>query len=185
MKLSRFPYRVRQLWRAARAQPSSQGLSMAQTILTPAQMALFARLQPFEQAHSLHMARALLEQGEKDPDLLVAALLHDGGKVCQPLRLWERAWIVIAMAFFPGLARKWGAVSQDSMPVSFFSRPFIVAEQHPAWGAELALKAGVSSRCADLIRAHQSQENGTSADPGSPAAQDRLLRLLKSVDDES
>jgi hypothetical protein len=185
MKLSRFPYRVRQLWRAARVQPSSQDLSTAQTILTPAQMALFARLQPFEQAHSLHVARALLEQGENDPDLLIAALLHDVGKVCQPLRLWERVWIVAGMAFFPGLARKWGAISEKIGAVSFFRRPFIVAEQHPAWGAELALQAGVSSRCADLIRAHQSQENGTSANPGSPAAQDRLLGLLKSVDDES
>ncbi len=148
-------------------------------------MSLFMRMPPFEQAHSLHVARALLELGEKDPDLLSAALLHDVGKICQPLRLWERAWIVIGMAFFPGLARKWGTISQNTGAVSFLKRPFIVAAQHPLWGAELALQAGASSRSADLIRAHQSRENETPAHPGSPAVQDRLLGLLRSVDDES
>jgi hypothetical protein len=185
MNPSRVPYRVWQFWRAARVRPASQDLSIAQTILTPAQVALFDRLQPFEQAHSLHVARALLERGEKDPDLLCAALLHDVGKICQPLRPWERAWIVIGKAFFPGLAQKWGAISQNNGAVSFLKRPFIVAEQHPLWGAELALQAGVSSRSADLIRAHQSRNDENSPHPGSPAAQDRLLGILQSVDDES
>jgi hypothetical protein len=154
-------------------------------MLTSAQLALFARMQPVEQAHSLKVAKALFERGEMDPDLLIAALLHDVGKVCHPLRLWERAWIVLGRAFFPGLSRKWGAAPQKVEAVSFLLRPFIVAEQHPEWGAELALQAGVSPRTAALIRRHQTPRAASQAHPGSPAAEDRLLGLFQSVDDES
>jgi hypothetical protein len=185
MKVARIPYRVRQFWRAARLQPSFRDLNLAQTNLTPAQMELFSRMQPAEQAHSLHVARALIERGETDPDLLKAALLHDVGKICHPLKLWERAWIVLGKAFSPGLARKWGATPQDGAAISFLRRPFIVADQHPDWGAGLALQAGVPALTAELIRKHQIRPQANPAQTGLPPAQDRLLGLLQSVDDES
>jgi hypothetical protein len=185
MKTPRLSYRVRQLWHAARVQSSPQDLTIAQSILAPAQLALFARLHPAEQAHSLKVARALLERGENDPDLLTAALLHDVGKICQPLRLWERAWIVLGKSFFPGLARRWGTAIQDGQAVIFFMRPFVTAEQHPTWGAELALQAGISPRAAALIRRHQTPLAARRVQPCPPDADDRLLGLLQSVDDES
>jgi hypothetical protein len=119
----------------------------------------------------------LIERGENDPDLLRAALLHDAGKIRCPLQLWERTWIVLGKAFLPDLARKWGAAPADGEKVPVLRRPFIVSEQHPAWGAELALQAGLSPRAADLIRRHQS--------PASDGEDDHLLRVLQSVDDES
>lgn len=180
MKARQVSYRARQLWRAARAQLTSQDLAVVQSILTPTQMELFTRLQPAEQAHSLELARRLMRRGEGDADLLTAALLHDVGKTCQPLRLWERVWIVLGSAAFPRLRRKWGSVPENGASPSFLRRPFVVAERHPQWGAQLALGAGVSPRAAELISRHQS----TPAQPVS-GAPDRLLQLLQSVDDES
>lgn len=181
----RFSYRVLQFWSTARVQPLSRDLILAQTILTPAQMALFSRMQPAEQAHSLHVARALIESGENDSDLLKAALLHDVGKICHPLKLWERAWIVLGKAFFPGLARKWGTSPQDGKAILFLRQPFVVADQHPDWGAGLALQEGVPLLTAELIRRHQIRPDANPAHPGVPSVEDRLLRLLQSVDDES
>ncbi len=178
MKTRRLSYRVGQLWRAARARPAQQDLTFAQSALTPAQMALFKQMQPFEQAHSLKVAKTLIKQGENDADLITAALLHDVGKTCRPLRLWERTWIVVGQALFPSQSHKWGNGLRGVEAVPIFMRPFLVAEQHPQWGARLALKAGVSPRAAGLIRMHQVRQ-------GAASHGDRLLTLLQSVDDES
>jgi hypothetical protein len=141
-------------------------------------MALFNRMEPFEQAHSLKVVRSLLEQGENDADLLCAGLLHDVGKVCRPLRLWERTWIVGWQALFPARSYKWGAAPQKVDAAPFWRRPFVVAEQHAEWGAALALQAGVSPRAAALIGRHHARLDG-------PDAEGRLLWILQSVDDES
>ncbi len=185
MKTARIPYRVSQFWRAVGAQPSPQDLALTHNILTQPQMVLFSCMQPGEQIHSLNVARALIERGENDTDLLIAALLHDVGKVCQPLKPWERAWIVLGKALFPGLACKWGAAPQNGEVVSLLRRPFVVAEQHAAWGAELALQAGVSELSADLILRHQSRSDDGRNLCGFLSTEDRLLKILQSVDDES
>ncbi len=182
MKARRVTYRVRQFFSAARSQPSSVDLGLAQTILTPAQMALFSRMQPAEQAHSLQVAGALLAVGEQDPDLMLAALLHDVGKICQPLSLWGRVWIVLGQALFPSLARRWEAAPAEGETVSFLRRPFVTAGQHPQWGAELARRAGASETAVELIRRHQVRLDQDSA---NFTALDRLSGLLQSVDDES
>ena len=48
-------------------------LTPAQTVLSPAEMALFRRLRRSEQLHSLNVLRTVQAAGETDPDLLVAA----------------------------------------------------------------------------------------------------------------
>ncbi len=73
-------YRVRQFWRALHARPTAQELAAAQGVLTPQQYALFCRMQPSEQAHSLGVLRQLHAQALPPQDLQVAALLHDAGK---------------------------------------------------------------------------------------------------------
>jgi hypothetical protein len=177
MKTKRISYRVSQFWQAVRRRPSSRNLALAQNLLTPAQMVLFTRMQPDEQAHSLNVARSLIERGESETDLLKAALLHDVGKVCQPLKPWERAWIVLGKAIFPGLVCKWGAAPRNGKAVSFLQRPFVVADQHAAWGARLALQAGVSDLSANLIRRHQSRSDESKTLPGFLSAEDRLLNI--------
>lgn len=185
MNPARLLYRTRQFWQALGAKQSPEDLALAQRLLSPAQLALFYRMQPAEQAHSLRVARDLLAQGEKHPDLFVAALLHDVGKSRFPLSLWERVLVVLVRAICPGCLKRWGRLAEETSssggPRRFgWRRPFVVAETHPEWGAQLAAEAGASPLGAALIGRHQE------ALPGEGGAlEDRLLRKLQAADDQN
>ena len=178
----RLLYRARQFWLALGAQPGSDDLELATSLLTPSQMALFRGMQPGEQAHALKVLHRLLEQGEVHPDLLAAALLHDCGKQLSPLNPLERAWIVLAQKLFPARAAYWGRVEKEALAgLAGWRRPLAVAEQHPAWGAEMAQQAGASPLLQALIRRHQ--QPLTNAEDAS--LEDELIRKLQVVDNES
>ncbi|MEW5872207.1 MAG: HD domain-containing protein [Chloroflexota bacterium] len=174
----RVAYRVRQFWNAVAATPNLEGYSQAQDVLSPQLMALFLRLQASEQAHSLGVFRQLRQNGFVNPDLLAAALLHDIGKSCYPLNLWERVLIVLVKALLPQKVKDWG----QSEPRGW-KRPFVVAEQHPDWGAALAADAGASPRVVSLIRQHQDRVDPVPTGPGT--SEDHLLFLLQQYDNES
>lgn len=177
-------YRARQFWQAVGEKLTPEDLEEVKTVLTPAQVALFERMQPGEQAHSVRVFRSLLAAGERQSDLLVAALLHDAGKSRFPLRLWERALIVLAKAICPGWLKRWGrAPASGSWEEMGWRRAFIVAERHADWGAEMAAQAGASALAVRIIRRHQDREVQTAA--GSSGLEERLLLALQAVDDES
>jgi hypothetical protein len=198
MNTSRILYRTRQFWQALGATLAPEDLDLVCEVLTPAQRMLFERLQMSEKVHSLKVLRALLDQGEDQPDLLVAALLHDIGKSRFPLIMLDRILIVLGKTFFPGRVKCWGSEPVGVLNPSYISdrrglltetffriwrRPFIVAEKHPAWGAEMAAQAGASPLAVDLIRRHQEQ-----LDPGlgsNFSTEQHLLRKLQAVDDNS
>ena len=180
MNLSRVRYRIHQFIRALWASADPEELASAQTILTPEQMALFKRMQPGEQAHALSVYSQLVAHGETVPDLLVAALLHDVGKSCHPLRLWERVLIVLARAILPKQAGRWGNSSPQPVARRFWTRPFVIAEQHPAWGADLAASVGASPRAVTLIRLHQDSPSSV-----TDVEVKRLLVKLQAVDDST
>jgi hypothetical protein len=164
-------YRVRQFWQALTARPSAADLQEIQALLSPAQFLLFSRLQPSEQAHAIAVFRKIRRQ-DSNPDLLVAALLHDIGKIMYPLSLWERVLVVLRGNGLPENGTK--KRPERRAPYR------IVAEQHPNWGADLASKAGASALAAALIRRHQ--------DPGphnGRSSEDRLLAVLQAADNES
>lgn len=168
-------YRFQQFWKALTARPTQADLALARTVLNPEQFNLFNRLQPSEQAHSLGIYHALQAEGCSDLDLLAAALLHDIGKSCYPLQVWERVLIVVAKVLLPEQSERWG-----DAPPSGWRRPFVVARHHPAWGAELAGNAGASSLLVEVIRRHQEP---LPQHPQSLA--DFLLVQLKRYDDQS
>lgn len=180
MSLGRVLYRVRQFSLALRGTVKPAELAQALAIFTPAQRALFAGLHPSEQAHALSVYRQLVNKGETSPDLLGAALLHDIGKTCIPLRLWERIWIVLAKAVFPLQVKRGASLSMEAVGWRVWLRAFIVAEQHPVWGADLAAQAGASAVTVALIRQHQDSPSIV-GDPES----ERLLRKLQAVDDQN
>jgi putative nucleotidyltransferase with HDIG domain len=167
-------YRTRQFWSALTAVPAEDDLVHAGKVLSPALFRLFRQMQPGEQAHSLAILRQLREDGETDRDLWVAALLHDVGKSCHPLRIWERVLIVTVQALLPERARHWGRGEPSG-----WRRAFVVAEKHPEWGAEMAASAGASPAAVELIRRHQEPAAAPSAD-----RLERLLFRLQSVDNE-
>lgn len=164
MKYNRIRYRSLQFWNALFAKPAQADLELAREILTPTQMGLFSQMQSSEQSHSLNVMKKILESIDGDVneglnDLLVAALLHDVGKTNYRLRVWERIIVVIGKLLFPDSVKRWGAGEPKG-----WRRAFVIAEQHPKWGAELALNAGASLLATDLIRHHQNYDNheGTS-----------------------
>lgn len=190
MNAARLLYRTRQLWMAVGAAPTAEDLSLVRAVLAPSQITLFEDMNRSEQAHSLRVLRALLEQGETHPDLQVAALLHDVGKSRFPLSLWERILVVLGKMYFPRSVHRLGAVageairhSADLSQARGWRRAFAVAENHPAWGADMVARAGASSLAVALIRQHQ--DPGVCSEIDSPAMEERLLCLLQSVDNES
>lgn len=146
----RILYRIRQAWQAGIVNPRPSDLSQLTGILTPPMLEIFNRQKPFEKAHSIQVYQQLVRTGEKCEDLLIAALLHDIGKIRFPLHLWERAVIVLFRSLFPDASRNWGTGEPAG-----WRRPFVVAENHPVWGKEIALQAGVSPLTATIIERHQ------------------------------
>jgi hypothetical protein len=172
---------MRQFWRTLTIKREYLELGQALAILTPEQAALFNRMQPGEQYHAVTVYRRLFEQGENQPDLLVAALLHDVGKLRYPMNPLERSLVVLVKAGLPKLACHWGELplaGWDDLPS--WRKAFIVAEQHPGWGAEMARETGVSTLTENLIRLHD-QPYKQNAD----AMETRLLLKLWLVDNES
>lgn len=172
---ARVRYRVRQFWQAICAAPTAEDLQQARELLAHPLMDLFTRMQPSEQAHSLRLYHQLRAQAESDPDLLVAALLHDAGKSRHPLRVWERVAIVLLSALSSKLVAQWGQGAADG-----WRRPFVVATQHPNWGAEMAAQAGASPLAVALIRRHQERLPGPDR-----SVEDRLLAKLQLFDDHN
>jgi len=178
-------YRARQFWWALTSAPDAESLVEARQALTGPELALFQNLQLHEQAHSLWIYRRLREQKQTDPDLLAAALIHDVGKSRYPLHIWERVLVVLGKACFPNRAQLWS----QGQPRGW-KRPFVVAQQHPAWGAEMAVEAGASPLTVALIQRHHEalEEVGSgtcqATQPAKAASVDRLLRVLQLVDND-
>jgi hypothetical protein len=103
--------------------------------------------------------------------------------ICHPLRLWERVVIVLGRAYFPEQAKIWG----NSEPRGW-KRPFVVAEKHAAWGAELAAQAGATPLTVAIIKRHQELPHTAPTELVSEQQallEDCLLHQLQIFDEES
>jgi len=174
-------YRVRQFWRTISLKTDPHELEKAHAWLSAEQWEVFTQLQPGEQDHAVTIFRKLQAQGEDQPDLLVAALLHDIGKLRYRLNPLERVMVVLIKAVMPEEAQRVGCIPQDewdSLPG--WRKPFVLAEQHAEWGAGMARQLAVSPLTETLIRLHHQ--------PHSPNANDLerdMLHKLWLVDNES
>ena len=109
-------------------------------------------------------------QGAVPPELAAAALMHDVGKTRWPFPLWQRVLVVLLPLLAPGLAARL-ARGDEANPLA---RPFIIEQQHPAWGAQLARAAGADERVVALIERH-----------AQPPGDDELLTRLRHADERS
>ncbi len=176
----RIQYRLRQFWQALFADPTPD-LAPARAILSPEQLDLFTRQQRSEQAHALVVLGRLQQRGGNQPDLLVAALLHDAGKLRYRLSPLERALVVLVRALAPRLMARWGELREDAWEgVPAWRRAFVVALQHSQWGADLAKAAGTRPLAEKLIRWHHLPHP-----PGWSEEERALLEKLHQADNES
>lgn len=167
-------YRAAQFLRYLNPAPlSAAAQAVVDSILPPSQAALFRRMSPGEQAHCLAVFR-LIHQHPAPPELLQAALLHDVGKCRAPLSGLERVLVVLGYRLFSKRMMAWGAGEPHG-----WRKPFVVAAQHPLWGAELAEQVGASPLVVNLIRRHQDRRFPILS------AEDELLLRLQSADNES
>jgi hypothetical protein len=115
-----------------------------------------------DQRHSLTVYRALRGRGCDDPDLLVAALLHDVGKGGGRVPLWVRPPVVLLHAFVPGMLGQLTRPPAHGRSVPWWRRAFYSSWHHAEVGAELAAAAGLSDRAVLLISTHH-QPDGPAA----------------------
>ena len=96
--ISRLSYRARQFKRTLAPGITDDDLREAESALGGDLYALFAAMQPADQRHCLDVYRKLRADGEDDPDVLVAALIHDAGKggdSARCIRTWHRVAYVV------------------------------------------------------------------------------------------
>jgi hypothetical protein len=175
-----WPYRVRQFWLAARGKPTVTQMASAANILPPALFPLFLTLQPSEQAHACQVCADLMAAGHGAPELLQAALLHDSGKASHPLRLWERVLIVLGQAVNADWEARWGQGEPRGL-----RRAFVIAAQHPLWGARMAAAAGAEARVVELIRRHAQRGSELEIRNGKDREFEAWLRALQAADGEN
>ncbi len=149
--LSHRLYRLRQGLRAffAFARPVDE--TLAGRFLSPQQFAVFKRLRRGEQLHSLNVLCALLTQNAvTPPDLAVAALMHDVGKIRSPVLLWQQSIVVLIRSFTPSAFER----LSHGDPRRWLNHPFVVYVEHPAWSAEILAQTGASEAAIWLVAHH-------------------------------
>lgn len=116
----------------------------ARGLLAPAEYALFQRLPREERAHGVQVAKCLAGSHREDRELLVAALLHDVGKLGTPQGALVRA---LTHVLPPSTA--------DAGPrLTGLAGARQARTHHAAYGAELLRRAGSSARVVDLVARH-------------------------------
>ena len=168
-------YRIWQFWQSLKKPPDDEDLELVKSVLTPAEIELFLQLPIPDQNHSIRVLIILKSQGERDPDLLKAALLHDIGKIKYPLQRWERVFSVLITGFFPNRIQNWG----NGNPAGL-ERPLVVINHHPDWGAEFAENVGSSPQTIWLIRNHEKEKP-----EGSSPERKKLLLKLQQADNQN
>lgn len=143
-------YRLGQGLRALLAFSQPVDWALVERYLSPSLMLLFRRFDRGEQLHSLAVLRDVLAESNAPDDLAVAALLHDVGKTCYPISVWQKTLAVMVRAFAPAAYYRWS--KGDAL--NRWQRPFVVYEQHPAWGADLLASAGAGEMACWLVAHH-------------------------------
>jgi putative nucleotidyltransferase with HDIG domain len=169
-------YRLQQFWHNLMAGPLPKDVWEEITaVLTPTEVDLFRQFTFSDQWHSYRVLQTVRKARNDHPSLCKAALLHDIGKICvDKLTIWERTLIVIIQWCFPWQVVLWG----QGEPVGW-KRPFVIRQQHAAWGAELAKKVGCSATVVALIRRHQDKPTIINNE------EDQLLAHLQWADDQN
>jgi len=149
--------KIRQTKRHVLARVPARERDALATWLSPAQLAVFDAMHVADRRHGLDVAAALRAGGTRDPEVLLAGLLHDAGKgntgigprIVYSLGQARMAWVATLVGWLPQVRR-----SLERL------------RDHAETSARLAEAAGCSPRTVELIRWQD--------DPRDPDAGERL-----------
>jgi hypothetical protein len=138
--------------------------------LSAAQRDAFLELPRHDRAHLRRVGGTMIEQAPGNQELILAAFLHDLGKVSGRfhVRLIDRVAKVLLQAISPSLLRKLA-----TPPPSGIRGGLVLAVHHPEFGAERARALDGSERTCWLIAHHEE----------ASAFNDPELTLLAAIDD--
>jgi hypothetical protein len=139
-------HRVEQFFGHLRARVAANEADLARRILPASAWPLFARMPVADRRHALDVVGRLTAAGRDDPELLVAALLHDCAKG-ERLRLWHRVAGVLLEAVSRRTIARWA--SPDPASWRF---PLYLYLHHAELSADAAATAGCSPRSVSFIR---------------------------------
>ncbi len=174
-------WRVRQFVRGIFAHVDADEMLVTAHVLPKAALVRFCSLPLDAQRHSLNVLYTLHEAGWDDPDLAVAALLHDVGKVAGDeagitLSPWLRSILVLLDTLAPN---KMAQHALDD-PATGWRYLLHVHRQHPAIGAAWAAADGCSETACWLIAHHQDRHNSQPTEK-----MEKLLALLQWADSQN
>ena len=139
-------HRVEQFFGHVRASVTPDETAAARRLLPGSAWPLFAAMPVADRRHALDVVNRLTAAGVDDPDLLVAALLHDAAKGHR-MRLWHRVTGVLLEAVAPAQLRRLASPDPRS-----WRYPFHLYLHHADLSADAAAAAGCSPRAAGFIR---------------------------------
>lgn len=176
--MATIPYRIKQGLRALFAFTAEVDDALVHRHLSAPEYDLFKTMATAEQLHSVHVLRSVLAQSpQTPPELAAAALLHDIGKARYHLAVWQKTVSVLAESFAPGLFSKLS--TGDAL--NWWRAPFMVREQHPAWGADMLTAIGSDPLVIWLVGHHACPIDACEA----PQEHLHLLARLKKADSEN
>lgn len=148
-----WPGKIRQFLRHVSARVNHRERVDLESWLTPPQLDLFDSMHRADRRHGLDVVRALRAAGHDDPDVLTAGLLHDAGKG-RAAGVWHRV--------FWSLGTRYGSrLRAPAERLPGFRQAFLTLDNHARTSAALALAAGCSERCAELILHQDDPVDGT------------------------
>lgn len=159
-------HRVEQFFEHVRASVTQAEAAAARALLPDAAWPLFSAMPVADRRHALDVVRRLTAAGVHDPDLLMAALLHDAAKGHR-MRLWHRVAGVLLDALAPAQLRRLASSDPHS-----WRYPFHLYLHHADLSADVAAAAGCSARSVAFIR-------------GTPIAADASLAAAFASADEA
>jgi hypothetical protein len=153
---SRPMHRVTQFVTHLRAHVGPDEADLARRLLPASAWELFDAMPVADRRHGLDVVARLVDAGRDDPDLLVAALLHDAGKG-HALRLPHRVAGVVLEALAP---RRLAAMA-ERQPTP--ANPWYVYLHHAELSAAAAESAGASRRSVAFIRGQAAEADASLA----------------------
>ena len=172
-------YRIRQGLANLGARMRPGDWTLVARHLSQPERALFARMEPADQSHSVQVLRTLLSSGVTDESILKAALLHDVGKSRCPISVFHRTATVLLKAIFGRLP----ALELRGEETGWWF-PFYVIANHPRIGASMLAQAGAEERVWRLVELHQLEPHQVGSVPDGPWVREALT-ILRRADNQN